>query len=163
MPTGPGGGGLRMSFGGVGTGAKVGWLLAALGVAAGYWSYGWPGVLLGITVVVFWLLLQFSQALRQMKAAAQRPIGTVRSAVMLQSKLQKGQRLADVMKLTGSFGKKLAPDAAALAQSAGAEVETYAWADNGDDAVWVTFTTGRVTAWALQRSSGGSGEASSDA
>jgi hypothetical protein len=47
--------------------ALVGWALAVAAVAAGYVGYGWPGVVLAVTVVVFWLLLQFSRALRVMR------------------------------------------------------------------------------------------------
>jgi hypothetical protein len=53
----------------------VGWSLAALGIAAGYVGWGWPGVVLGVTVVVFWLLLQFSRSLRVLKRAAANPVG----------------------------------------------------------------------------------------
>ena len=65
--------------------AWIGWVLAAVAVALGYAGYGWPGVLLALGVVVFWLLLQFSRALRVLRAASQRPVGTVPNAVMLQA------------------------------------------------------------------------------
>ena len=71
----------------------VGWGLATLGIAAGYVGWGWPGVVLGITVLVFWLLLQFSRSLRVLKQAAGAPVGHVGSAVMLQSKLTAGMTL----------------------------------------------------------------------
>jgi len=44
--------------------AFVGWLLAAAVLAIGYVQWGWPGVVLAVTMIVFWLLLQFSRALR---------------------------------------------------------------------------------------------------
>ena len=65
-------------------------MLAAL--AAGYVGYGWPGVVLALTVVVFWLLLQFSRALRTLRNAASGPVGQVASAVMLHSRLKAGMR-----------------------------------------------------------------------
>ena len=86
----------------------VGWVLAVAALAAGYLGYGWPGVLLALSVVVFWLLLQFSRTLQLMRKTAQRPMGTVGklgSVLMLQTRLQRGMRLADVMKLAGSFGR----------------------------------------------------------
>ena len=125
------------------------WALAVAAVAAGYVGYGWPGVVLAITVVVFWLLLQFSRALRVMKAAAGRPVGYVQSAVMLQSKLHNGMTLAQVMKLTGSFGQARAV-APASAQLDSAE-EVFAWRDEGGDEVVVQLRAGKVCAWQLLR------------
>ena len=85
----------------------VGWGLAAAGIAAGYVGWGWPGALLGITVMVFWLLLQFSRSLRVLKLAGQAPVGHVDSAVMLQRKLKDGMSLMQVLVLTRSLGTKL--------------------------------------------------------
>ena len=125
------------------------WGLAVAAVAAGYVGYGWPGVVLATTVVVFWLLLQFSRALRVMKAAAGRPVGFVHSAVMLQSKLHAGMTLAQVMKLTGSFGlaHAVAPSSAPLDRAE----EVFAWRDQGGDEVVVELRAGKLTAWRLQR------------
>ena len=121
----------------------LGWALAVGAVAAGYVGYGWPGVVLAITVIVFWLLLQFNRALRVMKAAAGRPMGQVHSAVMLQSKLHQGMLLAQVMKLTGSFGLRRS--------EAGADPEVFAWADGSGDEVVVELSGGKVRGWQLQR------------
>jgi hypothetical protein len=125
------------------------WGLAVAAVAVGYVGYGWPGVVLAITVVVFWLLLQFSRALRVMKAAAGRPVGSVPSAVMLQSKLHAGMTLAQVMKLTGSFGQ------ARVVASAGVPLdraeEVFAWRDEAGDEVVVQLRAGKLQAWQLQR------------
>jgi hypothetical protein len=120
--------------------AWIGWALAVAAIAAGYVGYGWPGVLLAISVIVFWLLLQFSRALRTLRRAAQKPVGTVASAVMLSTRLQKGMRLPDVLKLTGSLGRRVAE-----------EPETWAWADGGADEVQVVLQAGRVSAWELRR------------
>ncbi len=125
----------------------VGWALATAALAAGYFSYGWPGVLLALSVVVFWLLLQLSRGLRLMREAAQRPIGSVKSALMLQTRLRQGLLLSDVMKLTGSFGSR----AAAAAGDKPSDQEVYTWTDAGGDALQVTLTDGKVTAWQLQR------------
>ena len=62
--------------------AKLGWGLALLATALGYHFFGWRGVALAASGMVFWLLLQFSRAMRVMKTAAQSPVGTVPSAVM---------------------------------------------------------------------------------
>jgi hypothetical protein len=120
--------------------AWVGWAVAVAAIAAGFVSYGWPGVVLAITVIVFWLLLQFSRALRTLRAAAQKPVGTVASAVMLSTRLQKGMRLPEVLKLTGSLGRRVAD-----------EPETWAWADGGADEVQVVLDAGRVSTWELKR------------
>jgi hypothetical protein len=39
----------------------LGVALAVAALGLGYTSYGWRGVVLAVTVVVFWLLLQFSR------------------------------------------------------------------------------------------------------
>ncbi len=126
----------------------LGWALAVVAVAAGYIGYGWPGVLLAVSVVVFWLLLQFSRAMRLMRMAAQQPIGSVKSALMLHTRMQSGLRLADVMKMTGSFGAVVKPNAAG---GAAPDTETYTWADDGGDTLQVTLRAGKVSSWLLQR------------
>jgi uncharacterized protein (DUF58 family) len=125
-------------------GPAVGWALAVAALLAGYASYGWPGVALALTVVVFWLLLQFNRAVRAMRAAAGRPVGHVDNAVMLHVKLTAGMRLLDVLKLTRSLGKRVADDP-----------ETFRWQDPAGDAVRVELRDGRLTAWALERADGG--------
>jgi len=120
--------------------ATLGWTLAVLATAAGYWAYGWRGVVLAVTVVVFWLLLQFSRALRVMRSAAQAPVGTVPSAVMLHSKLSAGMRLMDIIKITHSLGRKLRD-----------EPETFAWRDESGAEVDVEFVGGRCRQWRLTR------------
>lgn len=122
----------------------VGWSLAVLAVAAGFVGWGWPGVVLALTVVVFWLLLQFSQTLRVLRAAGQRPVGHVQSAIMLNSRLRAGLRLLDVIRLTGSLGHKLGDEA-------GSVPEAWRWVDAGGDAVRVELASGRVSAWRLER------------
>jgi len=118
----------------------VGWALAVVAVAVGYAGYGWPGVVLAVTVVVFWLLLQFSRALRVMRQAAGRPIGAIDNAVMLHAKLRPGLRLLDILPLTRSLGRKVADDP-----------ETFVWTDPGGDRVRVELRQGRATAFALER------------
>jgi uncharacterized protein (DUF58 family) len=118
----------------------VGWALAVAAVAVGYMSYGWPGVLLALSVVVFWLLLQFSRALRAMRNASGRPVGRVDNAVMLHAKLRTGMRLVDILKLTRSLGTVVTQ-----------EPEVFVWEDDGADKVEVELQAGRVMRWALQR------------
>ena len=120
--------------------ATIGWALAVAAVAVGYAGYGWRGVLLAITMVVFWLLLQFSRALRVMRLAAQAPVGQVPSAVMLHAKLQPGMPLMAVIKLTRSLGRKVRD-----------EPETFAWRDESGAEVEIEFDGGRCKVWRLTR------------
>jgi uncharacterized protein (DUF58 family) len=118
----------------------IGWALAVVAVAVGYVSYGWQGVLLAVTVVVFWLLLQFSRAIRVMRLAAERPVGSIDNAVMLQAKLRPGLLLMDIIKLTRSLGQKDADDP-----------ETWVWTDGGGDRVRVEMQGGRSRSITLER------------
>jgi len=120
--------------------AWAGWGLAVVALAVGYASYGWPGVALALGVVVFWLLLQFSRALRVLRVASERPVGQVPNAVMLHARLRAGMRLPQVLALTRSLGQRVA-----------ATPETWAWRDDGGDEVQVDLHDGRVTAWRLLR------------
>lgn len=120
--------------------AILGWALAVAAIAAGYMNWGWPGVLLGVTVIVFWLLLQFSRSLRVLQRAGRAPVGHVGNAVMMQSKLRQGMPLMQVLQLTKSLGQKLA------------EVpETWGWTDAGGDQVRLVFEGGRLQSWTLER------------
>ena len=118
----------------------VGWGLAVVAVAVGYASYGWRGVLLALSVVVFWLLLQFSRALRVMRQAAGRPIGQIDSAVMLNARLRPGLKLLDILPMTGRLCQKVADDP-----------ETFVWTDAGGDRVRVELRAGKLVAHALER------------
>lgn len=120
--------------------AVIAWLLAAAALAGGYLSYGWPGVMLAVTCIVFWLLLQFNRTLRVMKRAAGRPVGTVDNAVMLHSKLRPGMPLLSVVALARSLGRTVE----------GPE-EAYEWRDAGGDRIVVRCARGRCTGWELLR------------
>ena len=120
--------------------AKLGWGLAALAVAMGYWFFGWRGVALAGSGMVFWLLLQFSRSMRVMRSAAGSPMGSVPSAVMLHARLQVGMPLMKVLLLTRSLGEKRADDP-----------ETFRWTDGAGDSVTVLLHNGRCTAWTLAR------------
>lgn len=120
--------------------AAVGWALAALAAALAVAQWGWPGGVLAGTLIVFWLLLQFSRAMRVLRRAAQAPVGHVHSAVTLHAKLQRGQRLPQVLALTHSLGLKLSDNP-----------EAFEWRDAGGDAVRLEFEAGRLVRWNLQR------------
>lgn len=120
--------------------AALGWALAAAALVAGHVAYGWRGLVLALSVVVFWLLLQFSRSLRALRQASSRPVGEIDNAVMFQARLLTGLPLVQVLKLTRSLGIKLAD-----------HPETYRWADAAGDAVQVEFARGKVSRWTLQR------------
>lgn len=129
--------------------AWAGWLLAGTAVATATLAYGWRGTALAVTVVVFWLLLQLSRALRSMGQAARRPIGEVPNAVMFNARLTRGMRLPQVLRLTGSLGR---PPCDGMSPRHGTEV--FVWLDAGGDAVRVELLHGRVSSWQLVRGAG---------
>lgn len=123
------------------------WALAALALAAGWLAGGGRGLLLGSSVVVFWLLLQFSRSLRVLHAAAARPVGTVDSAVMLHARLRPGMTLPQILRLTGSLGERVPP-------AAGAD-EAWRWRDAGGASLTALLRGGRLQAGLLQRDAAG--------
>ncbi len=118
----------------------LGWALAALFVALGWRQYGWQGALFALSAVVFWLLLQFNRTMRTMRAAAQRPVGQVDSAVMLHARLQPGMTLLQVIGLTNSLGRRL-----------GETEDDWAWSDEGGSSVRLHFTRGKLAHFELDR------------
>jgi hypothetical protein len=128
--------------------AWIGWVLAALAIAVGYAQYGWQGALFGVTLAVFWMLLQFSRVMRVMRTAGEAPKGQVPSAVMLNAKLRRGMRLIEILAATRSLGERLDPDAGP------ADAERWRWRDAGGDEVQVTLRGGRCTEWQLVRAAG---------
>jgi hypothetical protein len=119
---------------------RWGWPLAVLAVGLGYVQWGWQGVLLGITLVCFWLLLQFSRAMRVMRGATQSPVGYVKSALMMSTKLRAGMKMIDVVTMTKSLGAQVSETP-----------EVWRWHDEGGDAVALTFEGGRLARWVLER------------
>ena len=95
---------------------------------------------LALTVVAFWLLLQFNRAVRVMKNAGSSPVGHVDSAVMLNAKLRSGMPMIKVVTLTRSLGRRVAQNA-----------ETFIWTDAGGCDVVVTFDRGLTKTWMLNR------------
>lgn len=93
--------------------------------------------------VVMWLLLHFTRLMQVMRRAAERPIGTVASAVMLNARLRRGVSLLHVVALTHALGERLSPD--------GSEPEVHVWRDAGGVQVRCEFTDGRLARWQLER------------
>ena len=121
-------------------------LVAILGVvliAAAWRGYGWPGVALVAGGILMWVLLHFNRMMQALKRAANRPIGYVDSAVMLNAKLKTGVSLLHVIAMTKSLG---------LQQSAkDAQPEVFRWKDAGESHVTCEFRAGKLTTWSLFR------------
>lgn len=118
----------------------VGWILAALALAAGWRLYGWQGIVMAASLLVFWLLLQFSRSLRVMQNAGRSPIGLVPSAVMLHARLKRGMTLMDIVQVAKALGRQAAE-----------QPETWAWSDEGGATVTVTMKQARLESWHLTR------------
>ncbi len=120
--------------------AAVGMVLALAALLGGGLLLGWQGVILALTVIVFWLLLQFSRLMRVMQAANAAPVGRVDSAVMLQSRLRQGMKLMDVLPLTRSLGVKVE-----------GRDDAWAWTDAGGIRLELQFHRGALQQWELLR------------
>jgi hypothetical protein len=118
----------------------VDWALALIALVAGWRGYGWPGIALAVSVIVFWLLIQFNRSVKVMRNAAHSPVGHIDSAVMLNAKLAAGLPMIRIVTLTRSLGKRVAE-----------EPETWAWADASGSEVQVVFDKGRCKRWVLNR------------
>ena len=114
-------------------------MLIVAAFAAGWFSYGWPGVALAATVVVFWLLLQFSRAMRVMRSAAERPVGHVDDAVTFNARLRRGMTMMQIVSMTGSLGRRVAE-----------APETWAWGD-ADVTVTLVMTGAKLDRWSFSR------------
>jgi hypothetical protein len=123
---------------------RVGIPLAGLIAIALAWDrFGWQGVAIVATAIVMWVLMHFNRLMQVLKRAADRPIGHVDSAVMLNAKLKKGVTLMHVIAMTRSLGQlQSVPDQ---------QPETYRWADNASSHVDCEFNDGRLVAWELFR------------
>lgn len=116
--------------------------VAALLVLA-HAKFGWPGVAFAGAGLVMWLLLHFTRLMGVMKRAANRPIGHVDSAVMLNAKLQPGRSLMHVVAQTRALGERLSAEAA--------QPEIYRWSDDSGSSVSCEFEGGKLARWKLER------------
>ena len=121
-------------------------LVAVLGIvliAAAWRGYGWPGVALVAGGVVMWALLHFNRMMTALKRAADRPIGYVDSAVMLNAKLRPGVPLLHVISMTRSLGQ--------LQSRKDEQPEIYRWTDGSESHVSCEFLGGKLVKWELVR------------
>ena len=112
-------------------------------VLVGYASAGWPGVAAVVGGLVMWALLHFTRLMNVMKKAANRPMGYVGSAVMLNARLKPGVNLMHVMAMTQSLGERLSAE--------NAQPEVYRWTDGTQSHVTSEFANGRLQKWTLER------------
>ena len=123
---------------------RVGIPLAGLIAIALAWDrFGWQGVAVVATAIVMWVLMHFNRLMQVLKRAANRPIGHVDSAVMLNAKLKKGITLMHVTAMTRALG--------ALQTEPDQQPEIYRWADASLSHVDCEFNNGRLVRWQLFR------------
>jgi len=112
-------------------------------VAGAWHEYKWPGVAVATGAVVMWVLLHFTRMVTVLSRAANRPVGHVDSAVMLNVKLKKGVNLMHVIAMTKSLGVRLSEE--------NAQPEIFKWTDPGDSFVVCTFKAGKLQGWEMTR------------
>ncbi len=121
----------------------LGWSMAVVAVALAWWQYGAIGVALALSVVVFWLLLQFSRTLRALQQAGRAPVGHVGSALMLHARLKPGLTLLQLIQMTHSLGERLGTE--------GEPPERWRWADDAGVALTLELHGGKLVHWTLAR------------
>jgi hypothetical protein len=106
------------------------------GVLLAYRFYGWAGVAAAASALVMWVLLHFTRMMQVLKRAANRPIGYVDSAVMLNAKLRPGMTLLHVVAMTRALGQ--------LLSAKDEQPEIFRWTDSSESHVTCTFVGGKL-------------------
>lgn len=112
-------------------------------VAAAFRAYGWAGVAVVSGGIVMWVLLHYTRLVNVLKRAADRPIGFVGSAVMLNARLKPGATLLHVIAMTQALGELVSPK--------DTQPEVYRWTDAGLSHVTCEFVNGKLARWELYR------------
>ena len=122
-------------------------VLMALGVAVvagvAWKSYGLQGLLFALGAVVMWVMINVNRTMSIMRKAANRPIGYVSSAVMLNARMKPKSTLLNVVAMTQSMGQLLSPQ--------DEQPEVYRWTDASESSVTATFLNGKLQSWELTR------------
>ncbi|MDB5894010.1 MAG: glycerate kinase [Rhodoferax sp.] len=108
-----------------------------------YRRFGWQGVLVVTGGIVMWALLHITRTMKVMQNAANRPIGYVGSAVMLNAKLKSGMTLLHVIAMTKALG--------ALQSPKDTQPEIFRWTDGTQSHVTCEFADGKLLKWELVR------------
>lgn len=116
---------------------------AVILVAFAYRAYGWGGVAIAVGALVMWLLLHLTRMMQVLKRAANRPIGYVDSAVMLNAKLKPGVSLMHVVAMTRALG--------ALQSPKDSQPELFRWTDGTQSHVTCEFLNGKLVKWEIFR------------
>jgi len=93
--------------------------------------------------LVMWLLLHFTRMMQVLKRAADRPVGYVGSAVMLNAKLRPGFTLLHVVAMTKALGE--------LISGKDQQPELFRWTDGAQSFVTCEFAGGKLVKWELVR------------
>jgi len=118
-------------------------IVALVLIGLSWRSFGWSGVALVVSGLVLVLLLQFNRAMQVLRRAADQPVGSVGSAVMLNAKLKPRATLMHVVALTRAIGELRTPK--------DTQPEIFRWTDPGGSRVDATFVNGRLTEWSMFR------------
>lgn len=121
-------------------------LAAVAFVVYAFQRWGWPGVAGASGLLVMWVLMHFTRIMQILKRAANRPLGYVDSAVMLNAKLRSGMSLLHVLAMTRALGDQQSEK--------DQQPEVFRWKDNSDSWVDAIFVQGRLKSWTLTRPSG---------
>lgn len=112
-------------------------------VLGAYRAYGWGGIALLAGAIVMWMLLHFNRITSVLGRAAENPVGSVGSAVMLNAKLKPRFNLLRVVAMTQALGERLSPE--------GEDPEVFRWTDGGGSSVTAEFAKGKLVKWDLFR------------
>ena len=118
-------------------------LACAVLLVGAFDRYGWAGLAVAAGALVMWLLLHFTRLMQILQRAANRPVGYVDSAVMLNVKLKPGVTLMHVVAMTRSLG--------ALQSNKDQRPELYRWTDGSESHVTCEFWGGKLKKWDLVR------------
>jgi hypothetical protein len=110
-------------------------------LVGGYRAYGWGGIALVLGGVVMWVLLHFNRVTRVLTRAADQPVGSVGSAVMLNARLKPRVNLLHVIAITQALGERLSPP--------NQDPEIYRWTDGSASSVTCEFVNGKLAKWEL--------------
>ena len=99
-------------------------------------AFGFKGLLVSVGVLSMWFLLHWTRTMQVLRRAAERPIGYVASAVMLNAKLKPGVTLMHVIAMTRALGK--------LQTVKDVQPEVFRWTDGTGSHVTCTFVGGKL-------------------
>ena len=118
-------------------------LLGLVMLVVAFQRFGWMGVAAVTGGLVMWALLHITRTMQVLKKAADRPIGYVASAVMLNAKLKPGVTLMHVVAMTRAIGELRSPKET--------QPEIFRWTDGSNSYVDCTFNHGRLVSWQMYR------------